>query len=175
MKSPGHGGRLVGGAAVVVAALTGLTGALLGATGGFMFGAVALVMLSVLALPYPFLITGQLIAGSTLAAAILLSEPAEPISVLPLVAGIVATAELLALAARRRTAQSRGFGDEVRRLAVAILIAEGVFGAVLWLGGLPGPTGLLAIVLASGACVALSFVLIGRSPSGHSLDQTLRP
>ena len=85
-----------------------------------------------------------------------------PSMLVPAIAGVVATAELLAVVARLDTQLERDPGDYLSRTAVAALVGGGVFGAVGLLSGIPGPTGLVAVGLASGACVLLATMLAGK-------------
>ena len=71
----------------------------------------------------------------------------------------VPAAELLAVVGRMDAPGARDPGADVRRAGVATVVAAVAFGAVALVGRLPGPTGLLAIVLASAACAGLAIVL----------------
>lgn len=87
-------------------------------------------------------------------------EPGGSVGVLPIVGGGVATAELLAVVARLDVPIERNPGDAVRRVGLAAVIGGGVFGVVALAGGLPGPTGLVAIAVSARACIVLARLLV---------------
>lgn len=61
---------------------------------------------------------------------------------------------------RDARALDRDPGDDVRRAVVTVSIVAVVFGIVAIIGRLPGPTGILAIVLAASACLVLAILLV---------------
>jgi hypothetical protein len=124
------------------------------------FGAVTYVATVVLALFVPGAMIAQVAIGMALAGSMLLSQSLSPLGLLPLVAGVVATAELLGVAARLDTPGERNPRGELRRAAGATGIAAAVYAVVLLVGGVPGPAGLLAIVVASGTCAGIAFLLL---------------
>lgn len=149
--------------AVLTSVLTGAAGAALGLSDSHAYLAGAYVAITVVALFHPAAITGQVIGGQLLAGSVLLGQDGlARLWLVPVVASVVATAELLAIVARLDTPLEPDVGDDLRRAEHAAVIGGGVFGAVVLLGGLPGPTGLAAIALAAGACVALA-ILLARS------------
>jgi hypothetical protein len=83
---------------------------------------------------------------------------------------VVATAELLAVVARLDSPVERRPRGVLRRAATATLTGAGAFMVVFVAAvGLPGPSGLAAVVLASAACLVLVGLLLGlRRPSGQS-------
>lgn len=111
-------------------------------------------------------VTAAIVAGPVLAAVLLLA-PAGPALLLlaPVVAGVIATSEFLAAAARLEAPASRAAPDEFRRPLLAALSGTGVFAIVLLASRLPGPAGLAAVVIAASACVGLAMVL----------DRSVRP
>lgn len=152
--------RRVAALAVLMAALTGAAGAALGASDGHVYGAGAYVVIVMVALFYSGGITAQVIGGQVLAGSLLsgLDGPATLI-LLPVLASVVLTAELLGIVARLDTPLEREPTRDVQGAALATVIGGGVFAAVVLVGDLPGPTGLTAIALASGACGLLAILL----------------
>jgi hypothetical protein len=149
--------------AVLTAAITGAAAAALGATG--IFGAGAYVVIAVAALFSPAAIVVQVIYGQLLAGSVLLAQDGPaPLLLLPVVVSVVVTAELLALVGRLGTPKGRDpGGDDLHRVGVAAVIGGVVFGAVVLVRGLPGPTGLVAIGVASAALFALAILLVGNA------------
>ncbi len=78
---------------------------------------------------------------------------------------MVLTAELLGIVARLDTPLERDPTRDVQGAALATVIGGGVFAAVVLVGDLPGPTGLMAIALASGACGLLAILLVKKAGS----------
>jgi len=152
--------------ALATAVLTAIGGGTLSQATGHLYGAVGYVIIAAAALFSPGWITVQVIGGQLLVASILLAPaPPTPLLVLPLVAGIIVTAELLAMVARLDTAPERESGPDLARVAVAGTVGAVVFAAVLLLGTLPGPRGLAAVALASAACLLLGLLLARRPPA----------
>jgi len=157
--------------AVAVAAVTAVTGAALGGTADHAILAVALLASTIAALRSPSWIAVQVVAGQLLAARLLLGTVGiTTLHVLPLVAGVIATAELLAAVGRLDSPVELIGGGELRRAAVAAGLGAAVFAAVALTGSLPGPSGLAAVAIASAACVALAILLVtrGRGVAGRS-------
>ena len=156
--------RLMGGLAVLVAALTGTGMAILDGGEGHLRGGALYTLTAVLGLAYPPAIAAQVIVGQAMAATLLLGPEAPPlVTLLPAVVGVVATAELLALSARLGSPVERSPGPDLRRSLAATAIGAAVFGAVLLAGALPGPSGLAAVTLAAAALTGLAVVLVGRA------------
>jgi hypothetical protein len=128
--------------------------------------AVAYVAIVVIALFSPGLIMAQVIGGQVLAGAVLLapSRPA-PLLLLPVIAGVIATAELLASAARLDAPLHRQTRPDIRTAGLAALLGAGVFGIVVLAGRLRGLTGTTATVLAAAAFLVLAFLLLGGGDS----------
>lgn len=172
MWRPAHGATLwslawqrVAAAVALAAALTGVAAAALGGSIWHTYGAVAYIGVAILALFSPAAISAQVIGGLLLAGSLLLADDAPFMMVILLMfVSIVATAELLAIAARLANRIERDARNDLRRGALAALLAGGVFGLMLLIGALPGPaslpTGILAIGVASGACVLLAIVFV---------------
>lgn len=161
--------RPLGGAAMITALLTAAIGAGAGGSVWHLYGAAAYVAVALGALSAPPMITVQVIAGQLLAASLLLRPDAPPfLLLLTMVIGVVATAELLAQVARIQTSVDFDPREEVHRVVVSAAVGGSVFGMVVLLGRVPGPTGLAAIGLASAACVIVAIVLAsdtGRRPA----------
>jgi hypothetical protein len=113
-----------------------------------------------LALLMPPLVTVQVVAGQLLLASLLpWHGAAGALVVAAAMAGVVATAELLATVARLDTPMERRPTGALRRAAAAAAVGAAAWAAVALLAGVPGPSGLLAALLAAAACAALGGVL----------------
>ena len=147
--------------AVLAAALTGAFGIELGGIGWHAFSAGAYVLTTVVALIFPAAIAVQVVAGQVLLGGLLVG-PDGPASLLltPAVAGVIVSAELLAVVARMDTHLDSDPRNDLSRAGLSALIGGGVFGAVVLVSGFPGPTGLVAVALAAGACFALAILLV---------------
>lgn len=151
--------------ALLTAALTGAAGAALGGTTEHLYGAGAYLAIAGVAVFSPGALVVQVIAGQMLAGSVLVGpEGAGLLAVVPLVAGVVITAELLGVTARIIDTPERHPGEELRRVGVTALLGGGVFGVVAVLGRLPGPGGLLGAGLAGGALVLVAMLLAKRRP-----------
>lgn len=148
--------------AIAMAAATAAAGAALGGSSDYIVPAVALVAVATLALRYPTWIAVQVLFGQLIAAKLLVVLDGATLRVLPVVAGVIATAELLAEVARLDAPAARDPRGALRSAAVAAALGAAVFIAVALAGTLSGPTGLLAIGLASAACVFLAILLVRR-------------
>lgn len=161
--------------ALLVAAGTGVVGLSLGATTGHAWGAAGYLALVGFAVLAPGAIWAQVLAGQILIGSLLLGPGASPWWMLvPLLASVVATAELLGIAARLDSVVPRAPAADLRRAGRATLIAGLVFGFVAVAESLPGPGGLVAVALASAACVAVAALLLDqweRSPSASDDDR----
>lgn len=154
----------VAGLAMFVAVLTATGMGALAAYGWQALGAVAYVGAAFVALAVPGAIGVGVVGGVALAGSLMLGPWAVgPLALLPVVAGIVATAELLALVGRLDTPVPRDAGGELRRAGWATLIAAAAYGVVAVVGAVPGPTGLLAVGVAAvgGAGVAVLLLRVG--------------
>jgi hypothetical protein len=147
--------------AILVATTAAAAVAALGGSAWHVSGAGAYITITVLTLFFPAVLTVQVIAGQVIVASVLLGRPGPaPLLLLPVVASVVATAELLALVGRLNTPVERDPRHDLHRTGSATAIGGGAFAAVVLLGGLPGPTGLLAIAVASAASFALALMLV---------------
>lgn len=117
------------------------------------------------ALVRPIAVTIQTVLGMGLAASLILSGRADPLFIVPVVAGTILAAELLG----HYWTESLPFKPERHSSAAAavgpVLVAGGVYALVLMAGSLPGPTGMGAVLLAAAATIAAaaSLGLPGRS------------
>jgi len=157
------GGRIqVAVTAVLVGAGTGILSFAQGTPG---FGVFVYSGLVLLALIQPAAIAAQVVYGQLILASLLLGPEARPaLSLLPLVIAVIVTAELLAVVARLDTPLSSSVGDALNRVAGSAVIGGAVFAAVALTLGLPGPQGLLAVILGSAACVVLALRLWRAAP-----------
>lgn len=169
--SPGEAGvhpatrvrRRIAAMALVVAALTGAAGAVLGGSTWHAYGAAAYLAAAVLAVFNPAAIALQVVAGQALAGGILLGPDAPPaLMLLPIVPAILVTAELLAIATRWHRPPGRDPAHALRSVGLAAFVGGGGFGAVLLAGEVTGPSGIVAIALASAACIGLAVLLVRR-------------
>lgn len=147
--------------AVASALATAATGSALGGSVLHLYGGAAYVGLAGLALAAPAAITAQVVTGQLLVGSLLLMpDGPAPLLLLPLVATVVITAELLGVAARLDLPLQRPAGEDLRRSVIAAVTGGAAYGGVVLAAALPGPSGLRGIALASAACVALAVVLV---------------
>jgi hypothetical protein len=149
--------------AMLTAVLTAALAASVGGPDWHRDLALLYVGVAAVALLSPAAITVQVVVGLLVVASLLPGHSGiETLLLAPAIVGIVATAELLAAVARLDTPiEPRPRGD-LGRASVAALMGGGVYAAVALAAGLPGPTGLLAVCLASAACALLA-MLLGRA------------
>jgi hypothetical protein len=104
------------------------------------------------------------VAGALACAAVLIDASDTVVAVVPLVAGVVATAELAAAAGRVGMVVLRDPVPEVRRVGLAVAIALVTSGSAVAASTLPGPDGLVATAVgAAGAALLAGAVrLVGR-------------
>jgi hypothetical protein len=153
--------RRVAALAVLVAVLTGTGMAALAAHGWQVLGAAAYVGAAAAGLVVPGAIGVAVVGGVGLAGSLMLGPWAVgPLVLLPVVAGVVATAELLALAGRLDTPVERNPGAELRQAGLATAMAAAVYGVVAVVGAVPGPTGFLAVVVAAAGGVGVAALLM---------------
>jgi hypothetical protein len=104
------------------------------------------------------------ITGQGLIGVLLVREDGPTLLLLaPAMAGVVLTAELLAVVARMDTPFEAHPRADLPRGLLSAVIGGGVFAAVAALGTLGGPVGLWAVVLAPAGCVLLAMILVRRS------------
>lgn len=155
--------RRVAALALIVAALTAATALTLHGTGWIALIGVAWVGGTGLGLYRPAAAVALPVAGQVLAVALLL-VPAPPhlLWLLPVVAGVLLSAELVGVAARLAYPFARDPASALRGAARSAFVGAGVFAVVALLvtslDALPSPSGLAATVLAVGACALLAVV-----------------
>jgi hypothetical protein len=154
------GRQAVAAVAVLAALLTSVGGAALGADQRAHTLAVAHLALAGLAIRRPPAVAGQVAAGVVLAWLVLPGTDSPNAAVVPVMTGVVATAELLGLTARLGTVLASDPVPGLRRAAVAAVGSAAVTGAAVAAGALAGVGGLLATVVACLACLAL-IALVG--------------
>lgn len=153
--------QALGASAILVAALTAAVGVWLGGSGWHLFGAYTYVLIALLGLFSPAAIAVQVICGQVLVGSLLVAQDGPPHLLLAaVVASVIVTAELLAVVARMDTPLASDPRDDLPRAGTAALMGGGVFAVVLLLSGVPGPTGIVAVALASGACVVLATLMV---------------
>jgi hypothetical protein len=117
-----------------------------------------------LALFFPAAIAAQVVLGQVLIASLVIGgEGVDLILLVPAMAGVVATAELLAVVARLDAPVRREAEGALRGAGSAAALGGGVFCVVALTGAIPGPAGLLAVLLAAGACIVLAAQLVRRA------------
>ena len=128
-------------------------------------GAAAYVALAVLALRSPNALTALVAGGLLLSGSLLIADDGPNLfAVLIMLMSVVATAELLGVAALLATPVERDARNDLRRAAIAVTIAGAAFGVMMLVSVLPVRSvlwsGIPAIAIASGACVLLAIVLV---------------
>jgi len=108
-------------------------------------------------LRHPGLLAFQVVAGAGFTGMLLVDpEGIGPLTALPIVVGLVATAELLAATERPGVEGGR----PLARAGRTALGSGGVFGIVALASGLPGPGGLGAVAVATAACLAAAALVV---------------
>jgi hypothetical protein len=147
-------------------AATLLTGVLAANAAGVAL-AVTFVAFALLALVAPAaIVTVVLVGQGAVVWSLLDEERGDPVAAALIVAGVVATAELLAIVARLDMPMPRDPRADVSRAGLATAIGLAAFAAVGAATLLPGPGGLPAVVIASAACGLLAVVVGRRAASG---------
>lgn len=150
----------LGGLALASAGLVGVFVVQLGGSSWHGHGATVYFLAAFLASVSPAAIAVQVVVGQVLVGSLLVGPDGPPALLLtPAAAGVIVTAELLSIMARTDTPFESHPRNDLRRAVVSALIGGGVFGAVSAVSGFPGPTGLMAVILASGASVGLATLL----------------
>jgi hypothetical protein len=108
----------------------------------------------------------QAVIGVVLVAALLVAPEVTPWSLAPLVAAVVATSELLAVASRLDSPIARDASDLLVRAGGAAVLAAAIFVAVATVARLPGPLGLTATALASTAVLIAALALLRGGSAG---------
>jgi len=152
--APGRSALLVGTLTAVALSWSGWS--LVSLAGGIVY-----LALTAGALRRPGLLATQVVAGAGVTG-MLLADPQGigPLRALPIVVGLLATAELLAAADRTGVDGGRPLARAGRRA----LAGGGVFGLVSLTTGFPGPGGLAAVAVATAACLGAAALVIRRAP-----------
>jgi hypothetical protein len=114
------------------------------------------------ALPFQVAV-GLLLAASPLVGSgtsLVTGDDVTVVGVVPLVVGVVATAELLGLSAQMGIVIPRNPMAGLGRVAVTTAVAAATSGLTLAIGALDGPSGLLATLLAIVGCVGFVALLL---------------
>ena len=148
--------------AIATATMTGVAAVMLGGSTDL---AATYFLVALVALLSPAAIAIQVVAGQVLVGSLLMAGGrTDPLALVLVFASVVATAELLAEVARMDTPFESDPRGDLRQAGLATVIGGGAFGAVVLVGDVPGPTGVLAVALASGACVVLARLLVRGGP-----------
>ena len=143
--------------ALVLGTLTALALAWSGWSVVALGGGMVYLALTAGTLRRPALLVPQLLAGAGLTGLLLVGpEGIGALRALPIVVGLVATAELLATAERTGVEGGR----PLARAGRTALGSGGVFGLVALAAGIPGPGGLAAVAVATGACLGAAALVV---------------
>lgn len=145
-----------------------LTASLLVALGGLgqSPGTGLYVIITFGALFFPGGIAVQVVLGQLLIGRLMLGPGAvDPLVAGVALAGVICGAELLSVVARLDTPLRRDPAGVLPRTGMAAAGGAGIFAVVLLVAGLPGPTGLLAVVVAAAACAFMAARLIRSAES----------
>jgi hypothetical protein len=148
----------------LVALITAVYGGSFGGDDAAWLPLVALVyfVATAIASSSPSTIAGQVITGFGLAwGALQQLEGIAVLALVPLMVGVVATAELLGVVARLGIVVERAAGPDLRRLPAAVGLTAVISATTLSIGVLDVPGGFTGTLLAAGACVVLAVVLVG--------------
>jgi len=147
--------------AVATALLTATLAVAVGGRGVTSDLATLYVACAVAALFYPAMITIQVLLGQLLLGLVLMrGEGGASALLIPTLAVVVITAELLAIVARWDTPLPRDPRAELPGVITAGVMGGAVFAVVMLAAVLPGPRGFLAVGLASAACAGLATMLV---------------
>lgn len=122
--------------------------------------AAAYLLIGLYGLGSPAAIPVQVVAGTSLIGALLVGPiGAAPLSLVPLVVGVVATAELLGVVARLDAPIRRPAGDLLLRAGGSAAAAGLVYTAIVLIGSVRGPSGSVAVALGSAAAFLAALTL----------------
>jgi hypothetical protein len=110
-------------------------------------------------------IATQVGTGVAMAWTALIGTDGTAIGAVVIVAGVVATSEMLAATSRLGIVVERDPGPELRQVGVAVALGAVTSGVTLAASALPGPPGLIAPAVATLGCVVLAVAL--RNPGGR--------
>ena len=145
---------------LLTAALTAVAGEAAGGLAWPLRGTLAYLAAVVVALFRPGFILAQLVVGQILVVSVLLAPGGPGLGrVIPVMALVVATAEVLGLAARARVPMDLDPRAGLRRAGMAALVGGSAFAVVGSAQAIPGPSGITATALAAAGCVLLAFGL----------------
>lgn len=145
---------------LVTAAATAALAAWAGDGPGHVLAGAGFVAATVAALESPRVVWLPVLVGVGLSWSLLEGrEGTEALVMVPVIVGVVATAELIAVVARLEMIVRRNPVDDLAR--VGLLAAVAAVGTLLTLvlGSIEGPGGFAALALAAGACVVLAVLL----------------
>lgn len=152
--------RQVAAGAFGVAALTGFSAHVIGDETYQSALAGLYVLLAAIAIFNPEALTWKLVLGAVLVGIGMIDhEGTEMLVMLPVLGGVVATAELLGITARLGMVIERDPAPDLVRLCLVVVLTLASYAAVLLTGELDGPSGLVSTGLAAGACVGLALAL----------------
>lgn len=156
------GRRRLAALAVLTALATGALAAALGGGSGYVTVAWAYTILAGAAVVVPAAITAQVVAGQIILAGLLLGPAgATPLSLVPILAGVIVTAELLAVVARLDTPLERDARDALSGAGFAATVGGSVFAGVgLVAAAAPSLPTLVSVGVAALACLALAGLLL---------------
>jgi len=148
--------------ALATAVLTAAAAAALGGEVWHVSYAAVYVALTLAAVFSPGAITLPVIAGQVLAASLLLQpDGPAPLLLVPVVASLVLTAELLGLAARLDGPVAPDATPGLPRAVSSAFLAGGSYAAVVGAGAYSGLLGgLVAVSMGAGVCVLLAVLLV---------------
>jgi hypothetical protein len=147
----------------LVAVSTAIYGVWLGGedTGWLVLVALAYVVATAIATSSPGAIAGQVVVGFGLAwGALQALDGLAVLALVPLMVGVVSTAELLGVVARLGIIVERAAGSDLPRVLAAAGLTAVLSAATLSIGLLDVPGGFMGTVLAAGACAVLAAVLV---------------
>jgi hypothetical protein len=122
--------------------------------------AIAHVLATAWALLNPRLLPLQVVVGAALAASPVAVTDATAVGVVPVVAGVVATAELLGVCGRLSMVVPRDPTPDRDQVGLATAAAAVVSALALGVGALTSASGLVAVLLGAGACAGLAVLLV---------------
>lgn len=148
--------------AVLAAFVTGALVVGAGGGGWLRYLALGYIGIVVLALFVPAAVTAQVVGGQVLAGVVLVGGAAGGLFTTALVvAGVVVTAELLAVVARLDSPVRRRPEGVLARTGTAGALAGGVFGVVVFSSGQYAVGGLIAVAVASAVCFGVAMRMVG--------------
>jgi hypothetical protein len=146
---------------VAVASATALAAALAGDAIWQMFLGPAFVLCTVVTLNSPRLVWLPVLAGVGLSWSLLEGrEGTEALVMVPVIAGVVVTAELLAIVDRLEMIVPRDPVPDIARAVFVTATAAALGLVTLLAGSVDGPGGFAAVALGAAACIVLAVLLL---------------